>query len=260
MHDGRHDHRDHGRGDGLGYVDISPATLRDHDHPASRPEPATSGQRVLLRRRSLDHLRRRRDGGESPRPLRPATPSCAGQIRHRDVRRDRGRPARDGHHLHHQHRASTTSAHIPIQVSASVTNVVANPSVLSATVAGRVWFDVDGDGDQDIGEPGIAERRGHAQGPVRNAGGVDGDRRERPLPLRRGAAGDGYYVEVTGGLPSGLSKTFPTSVSGQPHDGLQPGGRPDVQRGRPRVPGRHRGRQRDLRGPGLGRRRPGRRA
>ena len=41
-------------------------------------------------------------------------------------------------------------------MSASVTNIVANPSVLSASVGDRVWLDADGDGSQDIGEPGIA--------------------------------------------------------------------------------------------------------
>ena len=31
-----------------------------------------------------------------------------------------------------------------------------NPSALSASVGDRVWLDADGDGSDDIGEPGIA--------------------------------------------------------------------------------------------------------
>ena len=52
--------------------------------------------------------------------------------------------------------ASTTSTQFPIAISDSVTNIVVNPSVLSASVGDRVWLDADGDGSQDIGEPGIA--------------------------------------------------------------------------------------------------------
>jgi uncharacterized repeat protein (TIGR01451 family) len=110
--------------------------------------------------------------------------------------------------------ASASSVDIPMQVSATVSDPVANPSVLSATVAGRIWYDADAGADQDIGEPGI----GSVEVTLK-------DRFGTPLAtlltdttgrfLFTGVpAGTGYYVEVTDGLPAGLSKTFPTSVAG----------------------------------------------
>jgi uncharacterized repeat protein (TIGR01451 family) len=109
--------------------------------------------------------------------------------------------------------ASTTSTQFPLALSASVTNIVANPSVLSASVAGRVWFDGDGDAFQDIGEPGIA-----------NVEVTLKDRWGTPLAtlitdangryLFSGVkAGTGYYVEVTDFLPSGLTQTAPAGHS-----------------------------------------------
>jgi uncharacterized repeat protein (TIGR01451 family) len=105
--------------------------------------------------------------------------------------------------------ASTTSTQFPIALSASVTNIVANPSVLSASVAGRVWFDADGDTVQDIGEPGIA-----------NVEVTLKDRFGTPIATTITDAtgrylfsgvepGTGYYVEVTDSLPSGLTQTTP---------------------------------------------------
>ena len=76
--------------------------------------------------------------------------------RHADLQRDGGRPPAHRASPSITNTASTTSAQFPIAISASVTNIVANPSVLSASVGDRVWLDADGDGLQDIGEPGIA--------------------------------------------------------------------------------------------------------
>ena len=105
--------------------------------------------------------------------------------------------------------AATTSAELPIQVTASVTNLVVNPSALSASVAGRVWFDADADGTQDVGEPGFANvevtLKDRFGAPVATAL-TDGNGRTLfpgVLP------GTGYYVEVTDRLPSGLTQTFP---------------------------------------------------
>jgi uncharacterized repeat protein (TIGR01451 family) len=109
--------------------------------------------------------------------------------------------------------ASTTSATIPLQVSASVTNLLANPSVLSASVAGRVWFDGDGDAFQDIGEPGIANvevtLRDQFGTPIATA---VTDATGRFL-FSGVEAGTGYYVEVTDFLPTGLTQTAPTGHS-----------------------------------------------
>jgi uncharacterized repeat protein (TIGR01451 family) len=52
--------------------------------------------------------------------------------------------------------ASTTSTQLPQPVSASVTNIVANPSAQSASVSGRVWLDANGNATIDVGETGLA--------------------------------------------------------------------------------------------------------
>ncbi len=105
--------------------------------------------------------------------------------------------------------ASTTSVQLPIQVSASATNIVTNPSVVSASVAGRIWLDADGDGVQDFGESGIA----NVEVTLKDVWGTPlgtlytdvGGRYLFPTV----APGDGYYVEVTGGLPAGVSQSYP---------------------------------------------------
>jgi uncharacterized repeat protein (TIGR01451 family) len=106
--------------------------------------------------------------------------------------------------------ASTTSTQFPIAISDSVTNIVANPSVLSATVGDRVWLDADGDGSQDIGEPGIANvevtLKDQWGTPV---GTTVTDVNGRYL-FTGVKAGSGYYVEVTANtLPTGLTQSFP---------------------------------------------------
>ncbi len=109
--------------------------------------------------------------------------------------------------------ASATSAQLPIQVSASVTNLVANPSYLTASVAGRLWLDGDSDSVQDLGEPGIA----NVELTLKDQWGT-------PVATTRADAngryqfagvtpGNGYYVDVTDGLPAGLSQTFPVGRS-----------------------------------------------
>src|SRR6185295_1987970 len=50
----------------------------------------------------------------------------------------------------------TSSVQLPIQLASNpVTNIVATPAVLAASVAGRLWLDSNADAIQDIGEPGI---------------------------------------------------------------------------------------------------------
>ncbi|MCP4405195.1 MAG: hypothetical protein GY801_48825, partial [bacterium] len=51
--------------------------------------------------------------------------------------------------------AYVTSNEFPLSLEASVTNTVVNPSAESAEVGDRVWFDLDGDGVFDVGEPGL---------------------------------------------------------------------------------------------------------
>ncbi|MBI5633652.1 MAG: DUF11 domain-containing protein [Nitrospirae bacterium] len=111
--------------------------------------------------------------------------------------------------------ASTSSAQLPIAVTASATNTVLVPSALSASTGGRIWLDADADGAQDIGEPGIPNvevtLKDRFGTPVATTL-TDGNGRY----LFTGVlSGTGYYVEVTDGLPAGISQTFPyTSTPG----------------------------------------------
>ncbi len=105
--------------------------------------------------------------------------------------------------------AATTSTQFPNQITASVTNTVTIPVAASASIAGRVWFDADSGGDQDIGEPGIANvsvtLKDQFGTPIATTT-TDGNGRY----LFTGATpGNGYYVEVAAGLPSGVTQSFP---------------------------------------------------
>ncbi len=109
--------------------------------------------------------------------------------------------------------AATTSAQLPVQITASVTDQVTVPTVASATVAGRVWLDGDRDGAQDIGEPGIS----NVQVTLKDRFGtpvatLTTDVNGRYL-FTGVAAGTGYYVEVTGGLPTGVAQTYPSQAT-----------------------------------------------
>lgn len=106
--------------------------------------------------------------------------------------------------------AYVNSNEIILPLSASVTNIVSNPSSGSAEVGDRVWLDANGNGSLDLGEPGLANV-------------------EVKLKDRFGAtvlttttdatghylftgvqAGTGYYIELTSGtLPSGLQQSAP---------------------------------------------------
>jgi uncharacterized repeat protein (TIGR01451 family) len=110
--------------------------------------------------------------------------------------------------------AATTSVQIPAQVTAQVTNIVTVPTVLSASIAGRVWLDANADASQNVGEPGIdnvlVTLKDQFGAPVATAY-TDSNGRflfEGVTPA------NGYYVEATappnpGGYPSGLTQSFP---------------------------------------------------
>ena len=111
--------------------------------------------------------------------------------------------------------ASTTSAQLPIQlVSNPVTNIVATPTITTATVSGRLWLDSDGNAIQDIGEPGIdnviVTLKDQFGTPVATAT-TDSNGR---FVFTGVSPGNGYYVEATnssnpGGLPAGLTQSYP---------------------------------------------------
>ena len=103
--------------------------------------------------------------------------------------------------------ASATCAEILAPVSASVTDPVVNVNQGSGTVGDRVWLDANGNGLLDVGEPGIP-----------NVEVTLKDQYGTPLQtmltnsigyyLFTGVTLDeGYYVEITDGLPSGLTQT-----------------------------------------------------
>lgn len=110
--------------------------------------------------------------------------------------------------------AYVNSNEIILPMSASVTNIVVNPSAQSASVGDRIWFDTDGDAALDVGEPGLG-----------NVEVVLKDRFGTPVRTSRTdvtghylfsnvAPGNSYYVEVSPGtLPAGLQQTAPVGRS-----------------------------------------------
>lgn len=104
-----------------------------------------------------------------------------------------------------------TASEIPIPISDDARNIIVNPTQNSAAVGDRIWLDSDGDGVLDAGETGLA----NVQVTLKDQWGT---------PLRTSitdtqgryqftgiAAGNGYYVEVVGGLPFGLVQTLGSS-------------------------------------------------
>ena len=109
--------------------------------------------------------------------------------------------------------AWATCAEIPLPISDDATNIVTNPTSGTADVGDRVWLDSDGDGVDDVGEPGL----GNVEVTLKDEWGTPiatttTDSTGRYL-FTDVEPGDDYYVEVTGGLPAGLTQTAPSGHS-----------------------------------------------
>ncbi|VAX07989.1 hypothetical protein MNBD_GAMMA26-1676 [hydrothermal vent metagenome] len=109
--------------------------------------------------------------------------------------------------------AYVTSAEIPVSVSDSATNIINNPSSASASVGDFVWFDVDGDGVFDVGEPGLS----NVEVTLKDQFGTPVAVTTTDTAGRYGfsgvSAGTGYYVQVTAGLAAGLVQSAPAGRS-----------------------------------------------
>ena len=105
--------------------------------------------------------------------------------------------------------ASTASGELPVPVSASVTNLVIDPTIHSATVAGRVWLDTNNNAVQNVGEPGISNVEMTLKDQFGTPVAVTTTDVNGRYLFDGVAPGNGYYVEATYGLPSGLTQTYP---------------------------------------------------
>lgn len=106
--------------------------------------------------------------------------------------------------------ATSGAAQIPVPLTARARNIVIVPGALTGSVGDRVWLDANANGVFDPGETGI--------------GGVEltlKDQFGTPLQITTTdsqgrysfidvAAGSGYFVQITGGLPPGLTQTTDT--------------------------------------------------
>ncbi len=84
------------------------------------------------------------------------------------------------------------------------------PGGSSATVGDRVWLDIDADGVFDPGETGIAGVEVTLKdqfGTPLQVTTTDSQGRYTFIDV---APGTGYFVQITGGLPSGLTQTTDT--------------------------------------------------
>jgi uncharacterized repeat protein (TIGR01451 family) len=106
--------------------------------------------------------------------------------------------------------AYSSAAEIPIPISDDARNIVNNPSANNAQVSGYIWQNTNGDSNRDVGEPGLANiqvtLKDQYGAPIATTTTDSAGR----YSFGNVTPGNGYYVEVTGGLPAGLSQNFPT--------------------------------------------------
>jgi len=106
--------------------------------------------------------------------------------------------------------ADVLTNEIPIPKSDSVTNIVSNPSSATGEVGDLVWFDVDGDGVKDVGENGLANVEVSLKDEFGDTKAVDTTDGSGEYRFTGVTPGNNYYVEVTDGVPAGLSQSAPS--------------------------------------------------
>jgi hypothetical protein len=103
--------------------------------------------------------------------------------------------------------ACVTTNEISLSICDDVQNITLNSSTESGTVGNRIWLDTDGDGVEDVGESGLAG----IEVTLKNEYGtplLTATTDSNGYYLFSNVAFDsGYYVEITSGLPSGLTQT-----------------------------------------------------
>lgn len=106
--------------------------------------------------------------------------------------------------------ASSAVNELPVPLTATALNIVLVPGGLGGTVGDRVWLDTNANGVFDVGETGI----GGVEVTLKDQFGTplqvtttDTQGRYTFLDV---PAGSGYFVEITGGLPAGLTQTTDT--------------------------------------------------
>jgi uncharacterized repeat protein (TIGR01451 family)/fimbrial isopeptide formation D2 family protein len=110
--------------------------------------------------------------------------------------------------------AYVNSNEITLPLSASVTNLVVNPSSENAEAGGRVWFDINGNGAIDVGEPGLANVEATLKDRL-GASLMTTTTDATGHYLFTGVeAGNGYYIELTPRtIPAGLQQSAPAGHS-----------------------------------------------
>jgi uncharacterized repeat protein (TIGR01451 family) len=107
----------------------------------------------------------------------------------------------------------------PQPISASATNIVNNTITDSASVAGRVWFDEDGDGVEDVGETGFGNVLVALKDEFGATVATTTTSSSGNYIFTGVEPANGYYVEIDSGLPAGLSQTAPgVQTTGRSND------------------------------------------